>query len=216
MPRWSPDGRAIAFVGHPSGAQSHWKIYLVSATGGNPEELAPGDDDQANPTWSPDGASLVFAGAPWLRGFSPASTAIRIFDFATRQISKLPGSEGLWSPRWSPDGRRLLAETVDSAKLLLFDAHTRRWTELLAERNIGYCAWSHDGQYVYFNTFTAKDPAIYRVSVSGGPKETVLSLNGIRTAQSFGPWFALAPDDSPMVLRDTSVTEIYALDVDWP
>jgi len=38
----------------------------------------------------------------------------------------------------------------------------------------------------------------------------------IHLAQTLGEWFGLAPDDSPMVLRDTSFQEIYALDMKWP
>ena len=29
-------------------------------------------------------------------------------------------------------------------------------------------------------------------------------------------WLSLAPDDSPLVLRDTGIKEIYALDIDLP
>jgi hypothetical protein len=29
-------------------------------------------------------------------------------------------------------------------------------------------------------------------------------------------WFGLAPDDSPLVTRDISTQEIYALEMDWP
>jgi hypothetical protein len=32
----------------------------------------------------------------------------------------------------------------------------------------------------------------------------------------FGTWFGLAPDDSPLVTRDISTQEIYALEMDWP
>ena len=31
-----------------------------------------------------------------------------------------------------------------------------------------------------------------------------------------GPWVGLTPDDSPMVMRDVSLTEIYALDWEAP
>ena len=41
MPRWSPDGKHVAFpAGTPGGAL---KILLVSAEGGNPQELLPED-----------------------------------------------------------------------------------------------------------------------------------------------------------------------------
>ena len=42
-------------------------------------------------------------------------------------------------------------------------------------------------------------------------------MKGFRRAVgTFGPWMGLAPDDSPLVLRDVGAQEIYALDVDLP
>ena len=37
-----------------------------------------------------------------------------------------------------------------------------------------------------------------------------------RRAGSFGSWTGLAPDDSPLALRDISTYEIYALDWQLP
>ncbi|MGH9454815.1 MAG: hypothetical protein ACRD2O_12685 [Terriglobia bacterium] len=38
--------------------------------------------------------------------------------------------------------------------------------------------------------------------------------HGMRVADH--TWSGLAPDDSPIVLRDVGIQEIYALDVRWP
>ena len=214
-PRWSPDGRTIAFVGYTPSERLRYKIYLISAAGGKPEGFIPGDSDQASPTWSPDGKSLAFAGAPWLKGFSPESTAVHVYDFTRRQATTLPGSEGLWAPKWSPDGRAIVAETIDSRGLKLFDVRARRWKSLARfESQIGYPCWSHDGKFLYLNTFP--EQTVYRIQISSGREESVLSLKDIHIVDALGPWFGLAPDDSPLVLRDTSVVEIYALDVSFP
>jgi hypothetical protein len=39
---------------------------------------------------------------------------------------------------------------------------------------------------------------------------------GVRQAHTLGPWFTLAPDDSPLLLRDTGVNEIFALRLQLP
>jgi hypothetical protein len=43
-----------------------------------------------------------------------------------------------------------------------------------------------------------------------------IAPKGLRMTQPFGPWFGLAPDDSPIVLRNLSSEEVYALDMQWP
>jgi Tol biopolymer transport system component len=127
MPQWSPDGSEIVFEGSKDGKLK--KMYRISAAGGNPTEMIPGDDRQADPSWSSDGNSLVFTGSDPAKN-SAALTAIFLLDVKTHKLSVLPGSAGLLSPRWSPDGRYIAATTEDSQKLLLFDVTSKKWTEL--------------------------------------------------------------------------------------
>jgi Tol biopolymer transport system component len=132
----------------------------------------------------------------------------------TQQVSTLPGSEGLFSPRWSPDGRRIAAMPVDQLNVVLYDFETHHWSEL-AKGRAGYPSWSKDGQYVYFLR-VPNDPAVLRVRISDRKVERVVDLKNFRMAGYFGFWLALAPDDSPLLLRDTGTEDIYALDVDFP
>ncbi len=64
QPRWSPDGKSIAFMAAAPGKP--WKICLISAEGGNPQQLTTGEHNDADPYWSPDGNLLVFGTLPWL------------------------------------------------------------------------------------------------------------------------------------------------------
>jgi Tol biopolymer transport system component len=130
----------------------------------------------------------------------------------------LPGSEGqgLAAPRWSPDGRYIVAQPVAQDKLFLFDLRSEKWTKFV-DLPAAYFHWSRDGRLVYFDVFSASDPAIYRVKVPDGKPERVVSLKGYRRAWGpWGAWMGLAPDDSPLLLHDVGVQEIYALDVQWP
>lgn len=216
LPSWSPDGKQIAYMERTSSGP--WKIQIVSGDGGAGEELLPGTDDEGNPTWSADGNSLIYAGVPWIKGFALNSTAIHQVDLRTRMVETLPGSAGLWSPRWSPDGKFLVAETSDSRKLLLFDFSAKKWTPLANAKNesIGYTSWSRDSRYVYYNTYFQQRGTIFRVDTVHHVSERVSLPAGIDGAITLGQWFTLAPDDSPLVLRDISLHELFAFDLRLP
>lgn len=217
LPQWSPDSKTIAFAARKSGTP--WKIYTIPVEGGRsqPLSLIESKEQQATPAWSPDGSVLCFAGAPWETAFTEeSSTAVQCLDRHTNQLSTLPQSAGLWSPRWSPDGQYMVAETVDSQELKLFDFHTRQWRLLPGIPNgiVEYTAWSKDSRFIYFNVYGEKGDAIYRVAVAGkGAKELVLDLKNLPHAETLGHWFTLDPADAPLLLRDTSFRKIYVLDM---
>jgi serine/threonine protein kinase/Tol biopolymer transport system component len=213
MPRWSPDGKRIAFVGRMLGGL--WKIYIIATDHGSPQQVTSGDSNDGDPSWSPDGSSVAYGGLPDLDGaFRP--TSIRVLDIQNNRASTLPGSDGLFSPHWSFDGRYLEAESVDQSKLLLYSFDTRKWQDL-ANINAQYPSWSRDSQYVYFIVL-GNDRAFMRVNVVGEHRvEKLASLKDVRLFMgSFGSWTGLAPDDSLLILVDTSTDEIYALDVQLP
>jgi Tol biopolymer transport system component len=208
MPRWSPDGKTILF--YDPGTNKPSKIYEVPLEGGSPRPLMPDNPDpQTDANWSPDGSKIVFAG----RTADPASS-IRIFDLATRQVSTLPGSQGMYSPRWSPEGRYIPALSVDSKRLLLFDFQTQRWTEL-AQGSMGWLEWSKDGQYLQAYDASGTG-ALIRIRMSDHKTERVVDLKNFQTVGFYGQWFAVAPDDSPIMLRNIGTQDVYALDWEEP
>lgn len=213
LPRWSPDGKQIVFMG--TSFKTDWIAYLISSDGTGLRELIPGAKSGYDPGWSPDGKSIVLTlGAGGSPGLNPEG--IIIYDLEAKKSSFLPGTSGLFSPRWSPDGRYIAAVTNDSLKLMLFNLSSRQWQEL-ANSPIGYPSWSHDGQYIYFDTALNEDAAFFRVRISDHKVERLFSLKGLRRYWGpFGPWTGLAPDDSPLLARDISSQEIYALDWQVP
>jgi hypothetical protein len=101
---------------------------------------------------------------------------------------------------------------------MLYDFHTQKWSEWLAEAsNVGYPYWSADSRYVYYDNLATSDPKSRRVKVGDSRPEDLFSLNGLRRyAGVWGSWGGQAPDDSRLFVRDVSTQEIYALDVDLP
>ncbi len=206
LPRWSPDGTQIAFMARTS--NTDWRAYLVSSAGGGVREIVPGATAGFDPGWSPDGKSILLS----VNDLGPISSGIQIFDLHSQRLTPVPGGESLFSPRWSPDGRYIAALTTDSQKLMLFDRQTQHWVEL-AHMGIGYPSWSHDSKYLYFDSILNQDPAVYRVRIADHVLERVVALKGLH--RFWGPnseWSGLAPDDSVLITRDTSNSEIYALD----
>ena len=213
-PRWSPDGKRIAFAGQVSGEPR--KIFLISAEGGNPEQLIPGDRDELDPEWSPDGSQLLFWRSPeTARG----PIALELFDFSTRKVSTLPNSEGLSSPRWSYDGGYIAALADQDRKLVLYDYESHKRTELATAKGGFSCLnWTRDGKSLYLRgDLTGQGPAVLRFRIGDRKWEQIIGVEERR--KLFGDtffWVGLAPDDSPVLVRDTSVSGIYALDWEAP
>ena len=213
LPRWSPDGKQIVYLSTRLGKP--WKAFLISAQGGTPEELVPGNPTEGDPNWSADGNRIVFSS-----GFpNPGEKSdIRIIDLKTRAVSVVPGSTEMYSPRWSPDGRYLAALNLEALarKLLIFDFQTGKWSDWVTDPGgLGYPAWTSDSRYVVY--VSDGDNACRRVRVNDTHPEELFSVKEfpIYFIPDFGPWGDNAPDGSRMFLRDVSTQDIYALDVDF-
>jgi eukaryotic-like serine/threonine-protein kinase len=200
---WSPDGRQILFSASAPGQKS--KVYTLAADGGTPLDMIPGDaNDDTDPTWSPDGTRIAFGGA----GFDP-NAVIRVLDVKTHQVSTLPDSTGLFSPRWSPDGRHLVAMPFDCKNLMLFDFATQKWEEI-AKISPAFPNWSKSGDYVYVRD--NNQPSVVRIRIRDLKVDRVADMKNFRSTGQADGWLGLAPDDSPLLLRDIGTQEIYALD----
>src|SRR5262245_61831827 len=202
LPRWSPDGKQIAFSARAPG--KHWKTYLISAEGGSSQQLTPGERMELDPGWSADGKTLVFS--------DQEAKTIHLLDLRTGQVSMLPGSEGMHAPRWSPDGRYIATIPAEARdKLLLFDFTTQKWT-VLAQQQALWPRWSRDGKSIYFSS--ARDNDMSRVRIDDRKIERLSSLKDFRLAPgAFGAWVGWTPDDQPLMLRDVGTQDIY--DLEW-
>ena len=217
-PRWSPNGKQVAFVGSSPGTAG--KIFLVSSEGGTPEELLPADKyNEDDPQWSPNGSSLLFAQYPQFGGGDPSKFTIQKVDLSTRQLSTFPESTAMFAPRLSWDGRILSSFTVDGHKLLFFDFSAGKWSELTTGKALGYPNLSRDGKYIYFEDTGESGPELDRVNLTDRKRERVLGLKDIPRVfmtESGSPWNGLGLDGSPLIMRDIGIQEIYALDLEFP
>jgi Tol biopolymer transport system component len=207
-PHWSPDGKQILYS--EFGSDGQLKACLISAEGGSCKQVTPPDPNfQGDPNWSPDGTKIVFSGE-----FNDPETEIRILDLATNKVSTLPGSRGIFSPRWSPDGRYIAATSFDGSRVMLFDFVNQQWKEL--EKGIvGWPNWSKDGRYLYYLELGGTG-SVRRVNIATSKIEQIANLKNFTTTGRFGISLVLAPDDSPLMLRNAGTQDIYSLDWEEP
>jgi eukaryotic-like serine/threonine-protein kinase len=208
-PRWSPDGKQIAFWGVRKG--EHNNIYTISTNGGTPEKLVPDDSiSPGEPNWSPDGNKILFE-----EGIPSGGPILQLLDLHTHQVTPVPGSESYASPRWSPDGRYILAMTKNALNLVLFDFETRKWSNLLEGMPIGFPSWSKNGQSVYFLRFP-DNAAVLKIRISDHKLEQVTDLKGFLPTGVWGVWLGLDPGDSPLMLREAGTQDVYSFDWEAP
>jgi dipeptidyl aminopeptidase/acylaminoacyl peptidase len=63
-PRWSPDGRWLAFVSNRDGEdekKAKGQLYVLPANGGEPRRLTDGKESVESVAWSPDSSRIAFA-----------------------------------------------------------------------------------------------------------------------------------------------------------
>jgi len=204
MPRWSPDGKQIAFAADypgPNGA-----VYFVSSDGGNPRKFsAPDQHLDGFLTWSPDGHRMAGTSTS-----ADGKFVVVILNLDTGQDTVIPGSVNLFEPRWSPDGRYLAAAGFNVEELKVFDFKTEKWSELAPGGPADCPEWSADSQFIYFRR-ASSDIGVFRVHPSGGKAERVVDLKDWHDAGWFGRYMGLDPTDAPLLLRDIGSEDIYAL-----
>lgn len=178
-PRWSHDGKRIAFDAQPSaGGRRH--LFVVDADGKNLRNL--GHD--AQPDWSPDDKQLAF---------DVYEVRRKIFvQNADGSGGRTEIAEGVCA-RWSPDGSRLA--TSDYRNIRIHDLATGESRELFAApfRSIhaGY-NWSPDGKLLAISAQSERGgggsrPLMIVEVDSMPPKVTVRLKSGQGGSVSFSP-----------------------------
>ena len=180
-------------------------------------------DDQYwhdDPQWSPDGRSLIVAlYPPGLINTRPQDFAIAQFDLQTKKTKSFRGSEGMVGPRLSPDGRYMSTLSADAKKMMLLDLSTGKWSDLATGVVLQNPNWSPDSKFVYFDDLGADGPEIDRTPLATRRKERVAMLKGISQVPISGtdaPWNGVAPDGSPLIMRDVGIRELYSLELQLP
>ena len=207
LPRWSPDGKQVAFMGKQP--DRPWRIFVVSLVGGTLKEASQGDDNQGAPTWSLDGKFLAYGNVGCQE---ERRCAIHTVNLATGATETLPQSQGLGTARWSPNGKYIAALNPERRELYVFNFSRQRWRKLAENTNGNDLSWSTDSQYLYTNRLISGGAEILRVPVDGESLQTVLNLDSFSESPGrLDTWFSVTPENSIILHRWLSTSEIYAL-----
>lgn len=160
-PKWSPDGRRLAFASRRDG---NWDIYVYDLSTGSITRMTFGLEFEAGPAWSPDGQWLVYES---YRGQNLDIYAMPIDGSVPPQrLTDHPAPD--FSPAWSPiDGGRQIAYVSwqdGNQDIYIFPLDNSEIVNLTntPNRNEEYPAWSPDGRYL---AYSALDEGLEKVFV---------------------------------------------------
>ncbi len=169
-PRYSPDGKKIAFVSTRSGSE---EIWVCGSAGENPTCLTSFRGPLAgSPSWSPDGKQIVFDCRP------DGNADIFVISNDGGQAHRLTtdSAEDI-VPSWSHDGRWIYFTSNRSGRLQIWKMAINGEQAIQLTKQGGFEPMeSPDGQWVYFSQDRGSS-SIWRVPVAGGEEKPVFDFH---------------------------------------
>jgi dipeptidyl aminopeptidase/acylaminoacyl peptidase len=197
-PRWSPDGKRLAFL---TDREEFQQIYMLSMDGGEALPLTEGKRSIQSFSWSPDGKQIAFL-APEPRTDAEVKkdadkddarvadkdvhlTRLWLFDVATRKARQL--TSGRWrigEAVWLPDGSALIVSATqtpesDSNTNHIYSASVAdgKLTEIAAPKGpFGQLRISQDGKTIAYVGSRVDGPSphdLFVLPVAGGQAQNI-------------------------------------------
>jgi hypothetical protein len=152
-PRWSPDGKWIAFDYRIS---AHSQIFMIDAEGRNQHAVTAGDYENEVPSWSRDGSSIYFA--------SNRTGSWQVWNrkLATGIEAQVTRSGGLAAFE-SYDAKMLYYAKLDGAGIWSIPVAGGTEQRIIDALHRGY--WGH---------FAVTEEGIYLLDADASPRPTVM------------------------------------------
>jgi dipeptidyl aminopeptidase/acylaminoacyl peptidase len=201
-PRWSPDGRQLAFL---STREERSQIYLLAADGGEAERLTEGKNAVTTFEWSPDGKNLAFLATDpptaeeerkqkdkddaRVVGAEDKPVRLWVVEVASKKVRALTaGRRWVSQVKWAPRGDRLYVLATDQHDSLILkdryysvalaDSTTK---ELYAPDSMSFgLSVSPDGEYLSYVAARGDGPTphdLFLLPLAGGPPRNLTAAD---------------------------------------
>jgi Tol biopolymer transport system component/imidazolonepropionase-like amidohydrolase len=225
MPRFSPDGKRIAFVSDRSGAPNVW---VADADGTHPRQLSRTEGfgyDYLSPTWTPDGSAVLVshnngpaATGLTLRGFTPFD--LYLYPLAGGVGQRLTGGDAAntgggsrgaggapayLGPRFSSPQTVWYSTSGQNAQLFTLDLATGKSVRRTPPRAIGMRPIpSPDGQWLVYATRRNDATALKLRDLTTGDerwlvREAQRDQIGTKSTRDLMPGMSFTPDSKALI-----------------
>lgn len=195
-PRFSPDGRRIAFASRRDGSEELW---TANADGSEPRKLTSLGARTGSPRWSPDGR--------WIAFDSTADGNAHVYVIGagggpSRRLTTDPARE--IEPSWSHDGQWLYFASDRGAQSHIWKVpFVGGAARQVTQGDGGEAMESADGKRLYYFRRQRQD-GLWSMPSGGGLEEQVPELSGLRhtrawTVRSEGIYFYQMVEGKPQI-----------------
>lgn len=175
-PRFSPDGRRVAYGAFGDGRETS-DVWVTDLWSGKTQRITDDDDDSNDPQWSPDGSMLVYS----VR--APDGKAIAVYSLRAKAAKILATRPGAQFPSdWRHDGGALLVTEEaggDQHDILVqpADGSPARTYAATTADELGPRA-SPDGRWVAYTSDESGRPQVYIGSYQNPAQRVMISRDG--------------------------------------
>jgi len=214
-PRWSPDGREIAFYAASPSSPGSYQIMVMPADGGPPSALTNSPGGNFMPAWSPTGLQLAFG--------SSRTGANRIWLLSRDSVG------GAWhepvqlthfecgEAAWAPDGSGVLCVSSDDLVLVSPQGRIVWRRNLKAAYGLGLMnpifRYARDGRTIYvWAEQRGRREGIWAIPVAGGTPRLVFAFDD-PALDAYGS-FSVGPDRLYLPVSQYE-SDIWVMNLHW-
>jgi WD40-like Beta Propeller Repeat len=168
QPKWSPDGKWIAYVSMPAETSGAFEIHVVSADGKSDSTLLSGDTTINDVTWSPDGRSIAYGSRNGTTGMAG------VLDVASKQTRWLPFTANAGTLVWTTSGLAFIGGDGFVRVAAIDGSNLRK----IPRKSDGAISLSQDGRLAYLSSDLGSEQ-VFTANADGSNPRDISQLSGL-------------------------------------